>query len=106
MRSTSCATPWVLASCGSRRWDRLKSAWLRPSRSRKATARRHSSSRLVERSDGRVCARHAVKETTLKHSYSTLAAVALMFALGWGSAALEAAELKIGFIERGRTPPQ
>jgi len=38
----------------------------------------------------------------LKHSYSTLAAVALTFALGWGSAAVEAAELRIGFVDAER----
>ena len=38
----------------------------------------------------------------MKHSYSTLAAVALTFALGWGSAAVEGAELKIGFIDAER----
>jgi outer membrane protein len=41
-----------------------------------------------------------VKETTLKHSYSTLAAVTLTLALG--SAAVGAAELKIGFIDAER----
>jgi outer membrane protein len=43
-----------------------------------------------------------VKETTLKHFYSTLAAVALSFALLCDSAAVEAAELKIGFIDAER----
>jgi outer membrane protein len=43
-----------------------------------------------------------MKETTLKYFYSTLAAVALSCALGFGSSALEAAELKIGFIDAER----
>ena len=38
----------------------------------------------------------------MKHSYSTLAALALTFALASGPAALEAAELKIGFIDAER----
>jgi outer membrane protein len=50
---------------------------------------------LVGRFDG-------MKETTLKYFYSTLAAVALTFALGWDPAAVEAAELKVGFIDAER----
>jgi len=38
----------------------------------------------------------------LKHFYSTLAAVALAFALAAGSAVADAAELKIGFIDAER----
>jgi outer membrane protein len=49
----------------------------------------------VERFDG-------MKETTLTHFYSTLAAVAFSIAFGSASAALEAAELKIGFIDAER----
>jgi outer membrane protein len=44
----------------------------------------------------------AMKETTLKHFYSALALVALSFALLSSSAVLEAAELKIGFIDAER----
>jgi outer membrane protein len=43
-----------------------------------------------------------MKETTLKHFYSTLAAVALSCAFAFSSAAVEAAELKIGFIDAER----
>jgi outer membrane protein len=43
-----------------------------------------------------------LKETTLKYFYSTLAAAALVFALLIDSAAVEAAELKIGFIDAER----
>jgi len=43
-----------------------------------------------------------VKETTLKHFYSTLAALAFALALLCDSAAVEAAELKIGFIDAER----
>lgn len=46
--------------------------------------------------------RGIVKEIALKHVYSTLAAVALSFALLCDSPALEAAELKIGFIDAER----
>lgn len=42
------------------------------------------------------------KETTLKHSHSTLAAVAFAVALLCGTAAVGAAELKIGFIDAER----
>ena len=43
-----------------------------------------------------------MKETTLKYFYSALAAGALVFALLVDSAAVEAAELKIGFIDAER----
>ena len=43
-----------------------------------------------------------MKETTLKHFYSALALVALSLPLLCSSAALEAAELKIGFIDAER----
>ena len=44
----------------------------------------------------------SAKETTLKHFYSTLAAVALSFAFLCDSPAAQAAELKIGFIDAER----
>jgi outer membrane protein len=47
-------------------------------------------------------ARGIVKEIALKYSYPTLAAVALSFALLCQSHAIEAAELKIGFIDAER----
>jgi outer membrane protein len=43
-----------------------------------------------------------MKETTLRHFYSALALVALSLALLSSSAVLEAAELKIGFIDAER----
>ncbi len=43
-----------------------------------------------------------MKEINLKGLYSTLAAVALSFALSFGAAALEAAELRIGYVNLER----
>jgi outer membrane protein len=44
----------------------------------------------------------AIKETTLKHSYTALAGVALSFALLSTAPTVAAAELKIGFIDAER----
>jgi outer membrane protein len=50
----------------------------------------------------RTVRRVQAKEKTLKYLYSTLAALALACALGFGAAGSEAAELKIGFIDAER----
>lgn len=46
--------------------------------------------------------RRLMKETKLKHFYSTLSALALSCALGFSAVAAGAAELKIGFIDAER----